>query len=161
MFFLMYKISMKLNFLQNFFKNPRSWHLFLGIFFIIFAIIATFFENNFTENSSQTEISQTENSYIETIQGETREKVLKILDDAEVKKTLERIQKDEGFYNKDGAVFMNREKLLPVKSDKSYYSEWTVKTPWEGDRGARRIVEGKGGELYFTDDHYKNFIRIR
>lgn len=122
---------MNLHFLQKIFKNPRSRHLFLGIFFIIFAIIASFFQNNFPNfsggNSESVQL-QTEN-YIDTLQAETREKVLKILDDAEVKKTLDRIQKDEGFYNKDGAVFMNREKLLPVKSDKSYYSEWTVKTP--------------------------------
>jgi len=84
-----------------------------------------------------------------------------ILDDREVQKTLERIEKDAPLYNRDGATFMNREKLLPVQKNKNYYSEWTVKTPWESDRGARRIVEGKWGELYFTDDHYSSFTRIR
>lgn len=98
----------------------------LGFWRIFFKI---FFPENNTSNSSQTKIFQTENSYIDTLQAETREKILKILDDAEVKKTLERIEKDTGYYNKDGAVFMNREKRLPVKSDKSYYSESTVKTP--------------------------------
>jgi ribonuclease T1 len=56
---------------------------------------------------------------------------------------------------------MNREKLLPVQKDQNYYSEWTVKTPWKSDRGARRIIEGHWGELYFTDDHYTSFTRIR
>jgi ribonuclease T1 len=44
-----------------------------------------------------------------------------------------------------------------------------VRTPWERDRGARRIVAGKGttgdvatsGEYYYTDDHYETFRRIR
>jgi ribonuclease T1 len=44
-----------------------------------------------------------------------------------------------------------------------------VRTPWERDRGARRIVAGKGdtgdpatgGEYYYTDDHYNSFRRIR
>lgn len=88
-------------------------------------------------------------------------RVQRILDDREVQKTLTRIQKDDPLYNKDGAIFMNREKLLPVQKDKNYYSEWTVKTPGESDRGARRIIEGKWWELYFTDDHYTSFTRIR
>lgn len=92
---------------------------------------------------------------------EVQSRVQRILDDNEVKNTLYRIEQDTPKYNKDGAVFMNREKLLPVQNDRNYYSEWTVITPWEDDRGARRIVEGKWGELYFTDDHYDSFTRIR
>ncbi|MFZ2255208.1 MAG: ribonuclease domain-containing protein [Patescibacteria group bacterium] len=60
-----------------------------------------------------------------------------------MQKTLTRIEKDTPLYNKDGATFMNRERLLPVQKDQNYYSEWTVKTPTESDRGTRRIVEGK------------------
>ena len=33
-------------------------------------------------------------------------------------------------------------------------------TPGENDRGARRIVAGEEGELYYTDDHYDSFQRI-
>jgi ribonuclease T1 len=36
-----------------------------------------------------------------------------------------------------------------------------VKTPGERTRGARRIVAGKGGEMFYTDDHYNTFRRIR
>jgi ribonuclease T1 len=36
-----------------------------------------------------------------------------------------------------------------------------VKTPGQKGRGARRIVAGRGGELYYTDDHYRSFRRIR
>lgn len=81
--------------------------------------------------------------------------------DTEVQNTITRIQKSEEKYIKDGAFFTNKEKILPVKRDRSYYHEWTVKTPGSRDRGARRIIEGKWGELYFTDDHYESFTQIR
>ena len=63
-------------------------------------------------------------------------------------------------YAKDGSVFGNREGLLP-RQPRGYYREYTVKTPGERTRGARRIVAGRGGELYYTDDHYNRFRRIR
>jgi ribonuclease T1 len=62
-------------------------------------------------------------------------------------------------YSRDGVVFGNLEKLLP-KHDRGYYHEYTVKTPGENDRGARRIVTGNGGQHYYTDDHYESFRRI-
>lgn len=62
-------------------------------------------------------------------------------------------------FNKDGTVFQNREGLLPPH-ERGYYHEYTVITPGENDRGARRIVAGDGGELYYTDDHYASFKRI-
>jgi ribonuclease T1 len=60
---------------------------------------------------------------------------------------------------KDGSIFGNRERLLPQKP-KDYYREYTVKTPDSGDRGARRIVAGRGGEYYYTGDHYRSFRRV-
>ena len=59
----------------------------------------------------------------------------------------------------DGGVFENREELLPDQS-RGYYREYTVPTPGSDDRGARRIVAGEGGELYWTADHYSSFSRI-
>lgn len=59
-------------------------------------------------------------------------------------------------YSQDGVVFQNREKLLPKQSN-GYYHEYTVPTPGSDDRGARRIVAGSDGELYYTDDHYDSF----
>jgi ribonuclease T1 len=63
-------------------------------------------------------------------------------------------------YQRDGAVFGNREGQLP-KRERGYYREYTVRTPGAKDRGARRIVAGRGGELYYSDDHYRSFTRIR
>ena len=62
-------------------------------------------------------------------------------------------------YEKDGATFGNRERLLP-RQPSGYYREYTVITPGSDDRGARRIVAGDGGELYYTDDHYASFRRV-
>ena len=60
----------------------------------------------------------------------------------------------------DGGTFGNREELLPDEP-MGYYREYTVPTPGSDDRGARRIVAGDGDELYWTDDHYSSFSRIR
>lgn len=87
----------------------------------------------------------------------------------EARETLALIQRGGPFpYRKDGTVFQNRERRLPAQP-RGYYTEYTVRTPWENDRGPRRIVAGKGatgdpatsGEYWYTADHYKSFRRIR
>lgn len=62
---------------------------------------------------------------------------------------------------KDGATFHNREGILP-DHETGYYAEYTVldATSCEGPRGALRIVTGRGGEFYWTEDHYESFERI-
>lgn len=60
----------------------------------------------------------------------------------------------------DNQTFSNREGILP-REPRGYYREFTVPTPGEDDRGARRIVTGADGEKYWTDDHYDSFSRIR
>ena len=62
-------------------------------------------------------------------------------------------------YSQDDQVFGNFERVLPVR-DRGYYREYTVPTPGETDRGARRIVAGNGGEKYYTGDHYATFKYI-
>ena len=79
----------------------------------------------------------------------------------EAAQTLALIRKGGPYpYAKDHAVFGNREGKLP-RNKYGYYHEYTVKTPGERTRGARRIVTGKGGELYYSGDHYNTFRRIR
>jgi len=63
-------------------------------------------------------------------------------------------------YPKDGTVFGNFERRLPIR-ERGYYREYPVPTPGSQGRGARRIVAGKGGEFYYTEDHYRTFRRIR
>ncbi len=62
-------------------------------------------------------------------------------------------------FDKDGSTFQNREGILP-NMPQGYYTEFTVVTPGSDDRGARRIVAGEDGELYYTDDHYASFKEI-
>ena len=60
----------------------------------------------------------------------------------------------------DNQTFANRERLLPSRT-RGYYREFTVVTPGSDDRGARRIITGSGGEVYWTDDHYASFSRVK
>ena len=79
----------------------------------------------------------------------------------EARETLALIRSGGPFpHQKDGSVFGNRESLLP-KRERGYYREYTVRTPGARDRGARRIIAGRGGEYYYTEDHYRTFRRIR
>ncbi|GAB3762048.1 guanyl-specific ribonuclease [Microlunatus parietis] len=80
----------------------------------------------------------------------------------EAARTLELIKAGGPFpYRKDGSTFGNREGLLPDRP-RGYYREYTVPTPGEDDRGARRIVTGDRDRIfYYTGDHYTSFSRIR
>ena len=75
--------------------------------------------------------------------------------------TLARIAAGGPFpYDRDGVTFANRERLLP-RERYGYYREYTVTTPGEDDRGARRVVAGTAGERYYSADHYDSFSRVR
>jgi len=83
----------------------------------------------------------------------------------EARETLALIRRGGPFpHRQDGAVFGNRERLLPHR-ERGYYREYTVKTPRARDRGARRIIAGgeprAPREIYYTEDHYGSFSRIR
>jgi ribonuclease T1 len=80
------------------------------------------------------------------------------------RETYELIRQGGPFpYGKDGAVFGNRERLLPAEK-RGYYREYTVPTPGSRDRGARRIVCGGPPKApyacYYTADHYASFRMI-
>ncbi len=80
----------------------------------------------------------------------------------EAQETYRTIRKGGPFpYEKDGTVFGNRERLLP-RQDRGFYREYTVRTPGERNRGARRIVCGgpvpaEPKACYYTQDHYASF----
>ena len=79
---------------------------------------------------------------------------------AEAQQTIALIDRGGPFpYDRDGITFGNREGLLPSQSN-GYYREYTVVTPGSADRGARRIIGGRDGQLYYTDDHYVSFRRV-
>jgi ribonuclease T1 len=66
-------------------------------------------------------------------------------------------------FEKDGTIFGNRERLLPIQK-RGYYREYTVKTPRSRSRGTRRIVCGglatAPDACYYTADHYASFRKI-
>jgi ribonuclease T1 len=79
---------------------------------------------------------------------------------AEAHETIRLIDTGGPFpFDRDGVTFQNREGFLPQQR-RGYYREYTVITPGEDDRGARRIVAGAGGELYYTADHYASFQEV-
>ena len=66
-------------------------------------------------------------------------------------------------YPQDGGIFGNRERRLPAQP-RGYYREYTVPTPGERDRGARRLITGGAAsanamprQFWYTADHYRSF----
>lgn len=79
---------------------------------------------------------------------------------AEARRVLRLIDTGGPFpYSQDGGVFGNFERLLPAHQ-RGWYREYTVPTPGERDRGARRIIAGQDGTRYYTADHYDSFARV-
>ena len=66
-------------------------------------------------------------------------------------------------FDKDGIVFGNRERLLPIQK-RGYYREYTVRTPGARDRGVNRIVCGGAATApdacFYSADHYASFRKI-
>jgi ribonuclease T1 len=82
--------------------------------------------------------------------------------DVDLRPVLERIQcgqRDE--HRNDGVVHRNREGKLPRQNDPDYYREYVVRTLGLNSVGPQRLIVGKGGEAYYTPDHYQNFIRVK
>ncbi len=79
----------------------------------------------------------------------------------EARHTLDLIERGGPFpYARDGVVFGNYEKRLPLRP-RGYYHEYTVPTPGSRNRGARRLIAASAAsERYYTDDHYRSFRRV-
>jgi len=83
---------------------------------------------------------------------------------AQGRETYRNIRKGGPFpFDKDGVIFGNRERLLPLHK-RGFYREYTVRTPGERNRGPRRIVCGGLATVpeacYYTADHYASFRKI-
>lgn len=59
----------------------------------------------------------------------------------------------------DGKTFSNFEALLPDRP-RGHYREYTVEMR-PRVRGPMRLVTGGDGEVFWTEDHYESFARVR
>jgi guanyl-specific ribonuclease Sa len=57
-------------------------------------------------------------------------------------------------------VFQNAEGRLPAQPP-GYYTESDVWPPGTRGRDPLRLVFGRGGEVYYSADHYRSFTRVR
>lgn len=79
-------------------------------------------------------------------------------------------------YSQDGTTFKNKEGRLPAQAA-GFYKEYTLLTgsaphtvtiggttyqvaPDLSARGSERVIIGGGEKIYYTPDHYKNFILL-
>lgn len=75
--------------------------------------------------------------------------------------TLTRIESGgHGSHRNDGTTFQNRERRLPAKAN-GYYKEYVHPTPNSSGTGPQRVIVGRDGDIWYTPDHYKKFIRVR
>jgi filamentous hemagglutinin len=74
---------------------------------------------------------------------------------------MNRIQEGKSYPHKhDGSISRNDQKILPVH-ESDYYREYVHPTHGVKHAGLQRMIIGKGGELYYTPDHYETFIRFK
>ena len=57
-------------------------------------------------------------------------------------------------------VFENAERRLPVHPS-GYYHESDVWPTRAAGRGPDRLIFGRDGEVYYSPDHYRTFVRLR
>jgi len=57
-------------------------------------------------------------------------------------------------------VFENAERRLPVRPS-GYYRESDVWPLRAAGRGAERLIFGREGEVYYSPDRYRTFVRLR
>jgi guanyl-specific ribonuclease Sa len=80
---------------------------------------------------------------------------------SKVEVTLERITKGErDLHINDGSVFENRKEPLPPH-ELGYYKEYVYRPEGAKTPGMERVIVGRGGEVYYTPDHYDTFERVK
>lgn len=84
--------------------------------------------------------------------------------------TLERIAANRSLPGRaDGGVYRNRDRALPEQADPDYYREYVHWDAALASRfpgritfpGPQRVVVGKGGEVFYSGDHYATWSRLR
>jgi guanyl-specific ribonuclease Sa len=64
-----------------------------------------------------------------------------------------------------GRIYGNYDGQLPrynARRKRIEYREWDVRPKAEGrNRGAERLVTGSDGRVWFTADHYRNFVEVK
>jgi guanyl-specific ribonuclease Sa len=89
--------------------------------------------------------------------------------DAQIRKVVESMDRagrppkgvaQGGRRGRQRAIFQNLEGRLPAKAP-GYYRESDVWPRGSGSRGAERLVFGRAGEVYYSKDHYRSFVRLR
>lgn len=63
-------------------------------------------------------------------------------------------------HRNDGGMFGNREGRLP-KQSRAYYREYVHRTPGIDGPGPQRLIVGRGGDWWYTPDHYKTFTPLQ
>jgi ribonuclease T1 len=72
---------------------------------------------------------------------------------------LEYNKAPEGYVG--GRMFQNREGILP-RGSSLRYQEWDVHPKSHGEsRGAERLLTCSDGSAYYTDDHYRSFVKLK
>jgi filamentous hemagglutinin len=80
--------------------------------------------------------------------------------DIDLTDTLARIRDGQRLrFRNDGSTFENRERRLPQKPA-GYYKEYVHPTEGLDGPGPQRVVIGKEGEVYYTADHYRTFVKV-
>uniref|UniRef100_UPI001C937AFB VENN motif pre-toxin domain-containing protein n=1 Tax=Yersinia similis TaxID=367190 RepID=UPI001C937AFB len=85
----------------------------------------------------------------------------------DLKPTLDRIASGGTYpHRNDGTVFKNlpdrdTSKIGLPSQPIGYYKEYVHPTPNISGPGPQRVIVGKNGEAYYTNDHYKTFIKIK
>jgi guanyl-specific ribonuclease Sa len=78
-----------------------------------------------------------------------------------VQSTLNRINSGGKYPHKnDGSVYNNNNGRLP-QQQRGFYREYVHPTPGVRGPGSQRIVTGQGGQMWYTPNHYNNFILIK
>lgn len=132
------------------------------LFVLSFLIVAAFFLFQYQKKSeAQNNIPHSEKKNEERKQSDTKEIPQKVYDVL----NYITIHKQAMPNYVGGRIFQNREKRLPIYSSNQIrinYQEWDVNPKKEGiNRGSERLISSDIQTAYYTNNHYRTFIKIK